>query len=31
LLLQFIYPVYVIIVGIASNFVSYSWKGRKIQ
>jgi cellulose synthase/poly-beta-1,6-N-acetylglucosamine synthase-like glycosyltransferase len=31
LLLQLIYPLYVISVGIGSNFVSYSWKGRKVQ
>jgi biofilm PGA synthesis N-glycosyltransferase PgaC len=31
LLLQLIYPLYVITVGIGSNFVSYSWKGRKVQ
>jgi poly-beta-1,6-N-acetyl-D-glucosamine synthase len=27
--LQFLYPVYVIFIGVASNFVPYEWKGRK--
>jgi biofilm PGA synthesis N-glycosyltransferase PgaC len=31
LLLQLIYPLYVVSVGIGSNFVAYSWKGRKVQ
>ena len=31
LLLQVVYPLYVIIIAVASNFVSYSWKGRKIR
>ena len=29
LMLQFIYPVYVIIVGMTSNFGKYSWRGRE--
>jgi biofilm PGA synthesis N-glycosyltransferase PgaC len=31
LILQIIYPWYVIGVGVASNFMSNSWKGRKIN
>jgi cellulose synthase/poly-beta-1,6-N-acetylglucosamine synthase-like glycosyltransferase len=31
LLLQAVYPLYVIVIAVASNFVSYSWKGRKIR
>lgn len=30
LLLQLIYPLYVIVIAIASNFISTSWKERKI-
>jgi poly-beta-1,6-N-acetyl-D-glucosamine synthase len=29
LTLQFLYPFYVIFIGIASNFMPYEWKGRK--
>lgn len=29
ILLQFIYPVYVIFFGLAANFGGYQWKGRK--
>lgn len=31
LVLQIIYPFYVIVVGAASAFIKISWKGRKIQ
>lgn len=31
IVLQFVYPIYVISVGIVSNFVAYSWKDRKIR
>lgn len=30
LLLQFIYPLYVLVIGVASNFIAYSWKERAI-
>ena len=29
LILQFVYPLYVIFIGVASNFSSYEWKERK--
>jgi biofilm PGA synthesis N-glycosyltransferase PgaC len=29
LLLEFIYPIYVIVMALLSQFVSYTWKGRK--
>ena len=29
LLLQLLYPLYVILIGLAANFASYEWKGRK--
>ena len=28
LILQFVYPIYVIFIGLASNFLSYEWKER---
>jgi len=31
LLLQFIYPFYVVIIGLVSNFLSFEWKGRKLK
>lgn len=31
LLAEFIYPFYVIVLGIATNFGNYEWKGRKIK
>lgn len=30
MVLQFIYPFYVVTVGVSSNFLSYHWRGRKI-
>ena len=30
LFLQFIYPVYVVFVGIGSGFMPYVWKGRQV-
>jgi hypothetical protein len=29
--LQFIYPVYTVIIGVLSNFSSFVWKGRKLS
>ena len=31
LVLQVLYPIYVIIIGVSSRFVPYSWKGRSGQ
>jgi cellulose synthase/poly-beta-1,6-N-acetylglucosamine synthase-like glycosyltransferase len=31
IVLQLGYPVYVLVIGIASNFISYKWKGRKLK
>ncbi|MBA4053456.1 MAG: hypothetical protein C0490_01970 [Marivirga sp.] len=31
LFLQFIYPAYVVLIGIFSNFRSFEWKGRKLK
>jgi biofilm PGA synthesis N-glycosyltransferase PgaC len=30
-ILQFLYPLYVVYVGIASNFISYQWKGNRYK
>lgn len=31
LFLQFIYPFYTVIIGFTSNFLSFEWKGRKLN
>jgi hypothetical protein len=30
-LLQFVYPMYVVLIGIIANFSSFEWKGRKLN
>jgi biofilm PGA synthesis N-glycosyltransferase PgaC len=30
-ILQVIYPVYVVFIGVLSNFISFEWKGRKLK
>jgi len=30
-LLQFVYPMYVVLVGLIANFSSFEWKGRKLN
>ena len=30
-LLQFFYPLYVVLIGLIANFSSFEWKGRKLN